>query len=65
MNRKEFTKTLVVYLKGSYFKYYDIFVDNLYEIDSKNNLNIYERCHQTGKETLKAAFKSWDYFIIE
>jgi len=65
MNKEEFTRTLIIYQKDSYYRYYDLYLDNLYEIDSNNNLKIYNRCRTSGKETLRACFKTWDYFVIE
>lgn len=58
-------KTLIVYVKDSYYKYHRLFVDYLYEIDENNILTIYSRNSLTGEEIENARFRNWDYLIID
>ncbi len=58
------SKTLIVYIKDSHYKYYDLFISHLYEV-KENHVIVYSRDPETGEERVKARFAIWDYFIIE
>ena len=58
-------KTLIIYVQDSYYKYFDLFNQHLYEIDDKKVLTVYNRDLRTGEEMVKAKFNVWNYFIIE
>lgn len=58
-------KTLVIYVRESYYKYYRLFVEHLYEIDENNILTVYTRNTRTGHEAERAKFRNWDYLIID
>jgi len=57
-------RTLIVYVNDSHYKYYNLFVDHLYEI-SDSNLIVYSRDSSSGEEKTIACFRTWDYFIID
>ena len=57
-------KTLVVYIKDSYYKFEAIFDTHLYTLEG-SYLNVFQVSKIDGTETLVAVFRSWDYFIIE
>lgn len=59
------SKTLIIYVNDSYYKYYELFQQHLYEINDKNVLTVYTRDHRTGDESVKAMFRTWEYFVIE
>lgn len=58
-------KTLTVYIKGSSYKFREIPKRYLHAIDKSNLLQVFERNPDTGEETLAAAFKDWEYFLVE
>ena len=57
-------KELIVYVKDSYYKYQQLFVDFLYEINVEGHFCVYERLKTSGEEKLVACFRNWDYFLI-
>lgn len=59
------SKTLIIYVNDSYYKYYDLFQQHLYEISDKKVLTVYTRDQRTGEESVKAMFRTWEYLIIE
>ena len=58
-------KTLVVYVKDSYYRYPELYVDFLFYADKGGDLIIYSRDTSSGEEKVCARFKTWDYFIID
>ncbi len=58
-------KRISIYAKESKFVYEDLFIKHLYEIFGDDILVITKRDESTGEETQCAAFKVWDYFLIE
>ena len=59
------SKTLIVYCNESHYKYYDLFVEHLYEVTDAGHLIIYQHDTVTGDDAECAYFKKWDYFLIE
>lgn len=58
-------RILVVYWEGSYQKFADLYRLYLFEIDEKNILKVYKIDQVTHEEHLIAAFRTWNYFLIE
>ena len=58
-------KTLIVYHKDSYNKYYDLYSHHLYDVMDCGDLLIMKICQSSGEETIIARFHAWDHFIIE
>lgn len=57
-------KTLIVYVKDSYFKFQDVRKDYEYFIDG-GILNVMKRNPITGGSTEHMIFNSWDYYLVE
>ena len=57
-------RILTVYIKDSHYRYPGLFEDFIYAY-AYGPLEIYERDKITGDEILIAAFKSWDYLIVD
>lgn len=57
-------KTLIVYVKDSYYKFEDLYHKHLYVIDN-GILYLYVRNEIDGSETVIASFRTWDYFLID
>jgi len=57
-------KTLIVYVDGSFFRYYDLYKEHLYELKD-GDLLVYTRDLVTGDEALTACFRHWNYFTID
>ena len=57
-------KRLVVYHSGSIDKFQPLYDTITYSLEEEL-LVVRERDRFTGEEVLIAAFKEWDYFIIE
>jgi hypothetical protein len=57
-------KTLIVYIKDSYYKFPGIFEKHIYTVDDLL-LDVYEISKVDGHESLVASFRNWDYFVIE
>ena len=58
------TKTLIVYIKDSHYKFYDLFNERVYTVED-GDIIVYRINEITGEESIVARFKTWDYFIIE
>jgi len=58
-------KTLVVYVKGSTYKFREVPKRFLYAIDKSNLLQVFARNPETGEESMAASFKDWEYFLVE
>ncbi len=59
--------SLIVYAKGSVFKYPGLYEKWLYEIDSHSNvlkISSIDRSDQY-EEKHCATFRNWDYFLLE
>lgn len=59
------SKTLIVYAAESHYKYYDLFIEHIYEVNAMGHLIIYKHDGVTGEDAECAYFKKWDYFLIE
>ncbi len=57
-------KTLVIHHHNSYHKFEEIYKTYFFEIDN-DTIKLYNRDPHTGEERLHAAFRQWDYFLIE
>lgn len=57
-------KTLIVHHHNSYHKFEGVYERFLFEIE-KETLKLYQRDPHSGEERLYAAFRDWDYFLIE
>lgn len=58
-------KTIIIYIKDSFYKYAGIYEDFQFNIDDLYHLEIFKRNKFTGEEFLVATFRNWDYFKIE
>lgn len=60
-----YSKTLIIYIGDSHYKYYDLYIEHVYEITTTKTLIVYKRDRHSGEETICSHFNTWDYFIIE
>ena len=58
-------KTLVVYHSGSINKFEEVFNLYTFSVEDSGELLVHRRDPHTGEESIKACFKSWEYFMIE
>jgi hypothetical protein len=59
------SKTLIIYIKDSHYKYYDLYSLHLFNVDGDGFLSVLARDPSTGEESSVACFRNWDYFIID
>lgn len=57
-------KTLIIYHNNSLHKFEEAYQKFLFEMDGEI-LKVFKRCPTSGEETLHAAFRNWDYYILE
>ena len=57
-------KSLHVYTHDSHYQYHGLYQKYLFEVQD-TMLVVYERDDITGEETVKAQFRTWEYFIVE
>lgn len=58
-------KSLCIYHKESYQKYYEIYSSHTFEIDESAILRIFKLSKSTGEPKLIACYRKWDYFKID
>lgn len=58
-------KTLIVYIKDSYYKFHELYKKHVYEITDVGLLKVYTLDPHTGEEVLEACFNQWTYFLID
>jgi hypothetical protein len=58
------SKTLIVYVEGSFFRYYELYKEHLYELKD-GDLLVYCREQVSGEEWLTARFRNWNYFTVD
>ena len=58
------SKTLVVYAKGSIYKFEGVHERYLFCTGDNGLLSVFLIDPETGKDSLNAAFRDWDYFLV-
>lgn len=64
INNREESKTLIVYVLDSHYKFYGLYKERIFIVED-GMLSVFKIDDITGQESNIAQFKTWDYYLIE